>query len=293
MATKNVSVDFYRMDSEEFNYLKVFSDKLEISRDILMQKNRENIKLFDFFVRFYELTFENNYWIGHIEKVKTEEYAVVGSLDGRRDTYATQVDEGPVSDSTFLFWPDRRIIALYRSREGLSHRAFEAFLSRYTGLAISLSVILSEDKALRLSKMRLVKQLEYKIAKPTNMEFAKSKNTGFFQEAEIIRQLQSDSMDIIIASGRGKKLDKTEVIKKAESLASYKDEGVEKVKIKGREFDGGPIDTVDLIQDRMIYVEKLTIPKDKKITPIMMMDVLRKAFDKKKSEIVRMYLDER
>ena len=295
MTTKNVSVDFFKLDSNDIKKsIQKLSTKLAEQKKDIASKKRSNIKIFDFHVRFAHLELSNNVWFGHLEKVRTEEYAVVGDLAGSRNTFAINQDEGPVNDTTFFFWPSYGIIGIYRLREGVSHKSFVIFLDKLLSDEVKLNIILGEDQAKRLDKMRLVKKMEYKISRPNNAKFLKDENTGFFQEAKLIEQLNSNSMDIIIAAGKGKKLEKEQILKKARRILNHNDKGikVDKMKIIGRQHHDAVEETIDLIEDRMVYKEKLTIPKNKKVTPEMMIDVVQRAYADKRTELARMYIDE-
>lgn len=285
MATKICNFDFYTVSC---------SDKSEIAKALVKEAATRkaggvnNVPVFDFFARTREIKLDNKLWVGYVEKINTLDEAHIGDLGGKRETLASNDDQGPIFDTVFLYNPVNNVLVLHRTRSGMGTTAFAKYLSKLVGDDdLELEVVIDPDALKRLEKISMVKSIDYKISKPTNFKFLKDNKASFNSDLALVKLFQGENIKITIG---GQKLEKENILTKVKQLLKAED-GISKLEVKG-EANGEP-DTIDLIKNRVVHTKKYSVSKNKKVTEVMLMDEILIGYSKNKTNLDRLYINKK
>lgn len=274
MPTKSVTFDFYifKCPSNQNSLVKALENEINIR-----QKDKtNNIKLFDYYCKIWDIT-KNDLGIykANVEKINVLDEAHIGDLDAARITAGTTPKQGPLFDTAFFYNPKNEIIILQRNRNGLGHKSFISYLMKLTECDdIDLELVIDSNVLGKLNKMHLVKTIEYTIANPTTIKFAKKGNRSLDGDLKLAKELLGTKLKVEIGSPKNG-LNLMEAKEKVKTLLGFND-NISKLKMKGN--IGEDIETIDLIKNRIIYTKKYQLTKGKKVSVDMVMDTLSEAY---------------
>ncbi|WP_211750345.1 DUF6731 family protein [Paenibacillus sp. Marseille-Q4541] len=283
MATKICNFDFYTVStSDKSEIAKAFASEAAIRKT----GGVNNVPVFDFYARVRQVKHENKLWVGYVEKINTLDEAHIGDLGGKRETLASNDDQGPIFDTVFLYNPINNVLVLHRTRSGMGTTAFAKYLGKLVGDDdLELELVIDPDALKRLGKINMVKSIDYKISKPSNFKFLNNKNGSFNADLALAKLFQGENIKVTVG---GPDLKKENVLEKVKHLLKFQD-SISKLEVKG-EANGEP-DTIDLIQNRIVHTKRYSVSKNKKVTEVMLMDEIVVGYNKNKINLDRLYIN--
>lgn len=290
MPTKKVTFDFFTFKCHsDQNALKNALDKEKALRS---KGGLNNIKLFDYVARIWDIEqTHEGYYVCNVEKINVLDEAHIGDISNQRTTVATQPNQGPLFDTSFLYNPRNEVIVLQRNKHGLGYSSFTSYLSKLTGKDdIELEIVIDPDVLVKLKKMSLIKKLTYTISKPTNLKFSRNDNRSLNGDLMLAKMLSGDCLKVEIGAEKGKELTLADVKKKISSLLGLSG-NVSKLNVRGQ--IGEDMETIDLIKHKVSYVEKFKLTKGKKVTVPMILDTLPKAYKFHEYNLNRLFVNKK
>lgn len=285
MSTKICNFDFFTVAcTDKSAIVSAFQQELSIRN----ANKVNNIQLLDFYARIRHIELKEKNWIGYVEKLNVFDEAHIGDINGDRQTLASNDDQGPIFDTVFLYNPITNVLVLHRNKSGLGTNTFARFIGKLIGDEdLQLELVIDPDTLARLTKMSIIKSIDYKISKPKNYKFAQDKGRSVDADMELVKFFQGDNIKVTIG---GEQLGKENLVTKVKKLLRSPD-SISKLEVKG-EANGDP-DLIDLIKKRIVHTKKYSVTKNKKVTEIMLMDEILIGYNKHKTNLGRLYLNEK
>lgn len=302
MAQKKVNYDFFTINYGDGIKKDMLSEQLEKELGIVNAKKLNNVKVFDFTARVRHIEKrkinkklneykDNYYWVVSIERLNTNDEAYVGDLNGARDTYGQGPDQGPLTDTVFLFNPLNGVLILQRSRGGMGMGAFTKYLSKLTGAEdLTLEIIVDPNTISKLNKISAIKSIEYKISPPTNFKSFSKETRSFQGDLQLAKKLSGANLKVVIGAEKGEVLNKENAVKKIKSFLNAEvDASV--LRVNGQ--ISGEVEVLDLISKKIVYTKVFNLTKGKKVTFVNLLDALEDAYNAKKTLLNTLYINEK
>ncbi|RAS75723.1 DUF6731 family protein [Priestia endophytica] len=292
MATKEVKFDFFlvKIPGQTHDVFDKFldkehslSNKTEIDmfgytlRIGTMEKCRRNLSIPDI---------EDNYlWKVSVERINVSDEAYIGKKGkAGRETYASNPDEGPLSDTVFLYDPKTAVIIVQRARGGVNQSGMISYISKLCNIdEVELEVMIDPKVLDKLDKLPMVKSIEYSIATPTQLSEYKDDRRGIFGDIKLARLLGGSNLKIVIGADKNEYLEKVKAVEKVKMILKTSQK-VSVMKVNG--LKDGEEEILDLINKRIQYKEKINPGRGKKVTFLHIMDTIENAYRAKEKIII-------
>lgn len=249
------------------------------------------------FASINHLYLDAGYWFGTIVKIRMHEIPKRANLAGVVDDFVLAADEGVGEESSFIYDPRTRVIAMQYNHYGMKSGSFRDYISGFAADIndqFELSPVLTIDALARMAHQNIIKRLEVKFAVPTNNNAFINSDDSTQSMINILRatnggkiafELQSDSIE------RNSSLNTRPVQRIIQTLLSNRDQ-VSVLKIYGKEDEGGRVLPIDLLHDRMVEINLFNANRQNPLTKELMYNFLHIAYNNRQQEILAQFLRE-
>jgi hypothetical protein len=193
--------------------------------------------------------------LGEIVKAKmTDLPDKVSRTTGVPADLGLTADEGIGRHAHFLYDPDSRTLLLQRDRE-VHHPAFRESVAVPSRADFILALIFKQDALERLDRMRVLRKLSFKVARPQNADAFREIDASAGYAIDLLNEHNGLFIDIDISVGRQKdvSLSREVVLRVARGLFGRRGAEVRKVVVSGREDPDASTEMIDLFEDRLVY----------------------------------------
>jgi hypothetical protein len=193
--------------------------------------------------------------LGEIVKAKmTDLPDKVSRTTGVPVALGLRADEGIGRHAHFLYDGGIRTLLLQRDRE-VRHPAFREGVAVPANTDFILALIFKQDALQRLDRMRVLRKLSFKVARPQNADAFRGIDASAGYAIDLLSEHDGLFIDIDISVGRRKdvSLSRQAVLRVARGLFGRRGAEVRKVVVSGREEPGASTEMIDLFEDRLIY----------------------------------------
>lgn len=289
---KKMGVDFYRVSIPHPN-----GGKLEDFLDRMMGSppSSRNVQREGNYIRLQEGSASGDFWSGEIIRIRMEELPVKAALNGTVESLDLKKDEGLGEGVAFLYHLPSRVLALQRTRFGISASTFAYYMEQqHQGLAVDLDIILEEAAISKLDRMDTIRDFEIQIAPLDNLSILrKQKQQSVNSMISISEFHQAPHISVRLKMGRRRgTLERvTETAKNVLKITGSDDKVIEKMKITGQHGGDDPA-VLDLLEHRMReHVDLSANGPRRTISFTERKTALRRAWDKRQREILEMFSD--
>ncbi|OLN21117.1 hypothetical protein BTO30_16705 [Domibacillus antri] len=296
MVKRTINFDFFRITQSD-NSTDHVNNALEKQLQIVSEGKVENVKIGSFVARMKFLIKKPMNpqvaggpfcWIGSIERVDITENTEGANLDGIRKVYADGEDEGPVKDTIFLYNPTNKVLVLHKSFGGLVWRNIGIYIRKLCKKrGIQLETIVDFSRFERTQKAPRIKNIEYRVALPENLEVLKNSSRTIVGDFLLARALKGKTMKVTIGSPN---MDVNETIKKVVQIKELGKDNVKSLKVI-TENDGNE-EALDLINEILRDSVTEDFTQGRKFTAPLVMDHIFAVYNKHNTLLNTMFINE-
>ena len=247
-----LKIDFYKtvdMDGNDFNLHQLI---LDVSRLPVADRR---VDYGDSFLLLYNVRLHGRLVLGEIVKARmTDLPDKVSRTTGVPADLGLAADEGIGRRAHFLYDGERHALLLQRDKE-VRYPAFRESVCTPIHGDFSLSLIFKRDALDRLDRMRVVRKLSFKVARPQDATAFREIDASASHAIDILNEHGGHFIDINISVGRGRdsSLTRQSVLRVVRGLFGRRGEEVRRVVVSGREGDHDATEIIDLFEDRLVY----------------------------------------
>jgi len=134
-------------------------------------------------------------------------------------------------------------------------------VSNPTNQHFALSLIFKANALERLDRMRIVRKITFKVARPDDRVALRNLDPSAGHAIDILNGLGGRQIEIDVSVGRAKLagLERQPALRAIRSLFQRRDEEVEKVIVSGRETPDGATEMIDLLEDRLVFQTEVNL----------------------------------
>lgn len=191
--------------------------------------------------------------------------------------------EGVGSLTSFLIDPARHLLVLQRNNNGIRQGSFVHLVDSLTGLDIELKTLVTKDTLQKLNGFNYVSQIIIGIAQPQSA--AAYDNTTYKKAGELAEEYYAEGITMVLKLGRRPKPnDVIGAIKAKVKGIPRSDEKLERLIVKGKNFDDEKTAPLDLLKDRLVV--ELDVPlEDRELKVHHLESAVLQAFQSKQDEL--------
>lgn len=173
-------------------------------------------------------------------------------------------NEGIGRHAHFLYDPHYRVLLLQRDRE-VRHPAFREAVASPIHAEFYLSLIFKRDAVNRLRRMRVFRKLSFKVARPQNPEALREIDPSAGHAIDILNEHGGYNVDIVVSVGKHRRaaLNRESILRLATGLLGRRGDDVRSIVVSGREDEEGPMEIIDLLEDRLIFEQEIDFRRRK------------------------------
>ncbi|MEA5567516.1 DUF6731 family protein [Anabaena sp. UHCC 0399] len=290
--SKTLNVDFFKVvipADMNLSFGEVLQKVIQLPADQRFQEVRLH------YVSLHEAVFGwQQTWEGEIVRLRMDNIPVKANLAGKIEDFKLADDEGIGEQSAFIYDPATNILLLQSNKHGVSPgnfaRYFELIIS--SNASIYIDPVIQLDALQRLEQMKTVKKLNISIAALENMSVFE--NSGLEEFVNLTTAYQAPAIDIEFKVSRSKKSSlPLEKVRNATTallcISNQNQSQVKKIRISGSSDDDDNL-YVDLLKDKMRESIQIKASTGQRNIPYLeRQKALRDAWEKRKSEIFKMY----
>ncbi|MDQ0350707.1 hypothetical protein J2R98_000510 [Alkalibacillus filiformis] len=297
MPTKRITCNFFYLNEPvdnkgQLEYLLVDQKEL-INEDKVF-----NVEVSGVILRFTNLekktVNQNDYWIGIIERLDTTEQGEISNLEGEKQIFATEEDEGPIVNTGFIYYPLTNTIGLHKKIGGVNDKMLGVFIRRVLkqtnivtkhNTKYQLDLIPDLDKITRLKKADSVKTLEYSYKIPEDISSVASEERPMFGDLLLAKYLEGDRIKVKLDA---KEMDPRVIYKKVKDILTYEKDNIGSLRaVSEHNHIEEPL---DLLSDRLTDYYDVDLPKGVKENEILIMETIDEIFLNQRKLLQKMYL---
>lgn len=180
-------------------------------------------------------------------------------------------DEGLGEDTCFIYRADTKILALQRSRSGVTAHLLAAYFAPIAGLHfVELRPIPGKEVFDNIDMMTDIKNIEVSIAKVKNLSFLSGRGFGAEKLIELTDLFGAGNIKIkLSASGKGNSLTGSNLkdfIKLMIRGQSNDKVTVRKVAITGKNPGDDDLEPIDLLAKRLVYEAEIEVADSRDVS---------------------------
>jgi hypothetical protein len=297
-------IRFYKIEMPECLEIPIDFEALLLATMNLPEPER-TVSIKGFPIRLLTLKSVENYRgnqviEGEIIRIRMKGLSVVAGVDSGVEDLEIDQDKGLGTETAFLYHPKTETLVLHNVQNGVSISAFLAYfesinnskIQAFSG-DISADPIINRETMASFKKINEFKSVRFKVAKVENEDFIREISSSQKELISALTQYNAYFVETEVKVGikRSNKLDGgecTRTVMDLLQLHSRQNESVETIKITGKSVDDEKIEIVNLLAD--LIKEEIRYNKDdlRNIPYQMRRDAVRKAWTKRKDEIISM-----
>ncbi|TYS67042.1 hypothetical protein FZC76_16070 [Sutcliffiella horikoshii] len=292
MATKEVKFDYFLVKTPGQTH-DVFDQNLINENQLI---NKTEVDVFGYTLRIGSMRklkrnislpdlVDNYLWVVSVERINLTDEAYVGKKGkAGRATYAANPDEGPLSDTVFLYDPKTAVIIVQRARGGVNQSGMINYISKLCKVdEVELEVMIDPKVLDKLDKIPMVKSIEYSIATPTQLGEYKDDQRGIFGDIKLAKLLGGSNLKLVIGADKNEYLETKKAIEKVKMILKTSQK-VSVMKVNGTK--DGEEEILDLINKRIQYKERINPGRGKKVSYVHIMDTIENAYRSREKIII-------
>lgn len=284
------SYDFYKLsyvkkDTTDYDYTRLNSyledvcNSLTAGNDVgFIECKKDTYIGFSEIEKFYHGTGSDFVWVFNLCKCVTTKVAVVNNLDKKvnegRATYGETEKEGLTTDTVVLFCPKYGVVVIPSNRGGISKLDFISFFYKNVRKqGANLDLIINNTDLENIAAIDQIKEVEVSVHRITDDSLKNSSNS-ISKDQKIINKLKAKEVKMQFKSDH---LDVKELVKYARRLLKVEDGETKKLKIQGSH--GGDEQVIDLISNRLFYIDnQVNLNENGKLTINAMINSIKRAY---------------
>lgn len=183
-------------------------------------------------------------------------------------------EDGFGEETAALYDPTEKVLLVQYNHHGPRASAICSYIN-YLWLGVmtdyELTIRLNLNASLKLQKQTILRKIQTKITPPKISSDMKNSGTSLESALSLSNSIGGNSIEITISAGRSKK-SKLNFEKGHEFISAIKQlmnngDVVKKLEIEGRPSQGAPIETIDLIEEKIeTTIDNLTLGSDLRYT---------------------------
>ncbi|MBD2479877.1 MULTISPECIES: DUF6731 family protein [Nostocaceae] len=290
--SKTLNVDFFKVVIPADMNVS-FGEVLQKVMQLPANQRFQEVRLH--YVSLHEAVFGwQQIWEGEIVRLRMDNIPVKANLAGKIEDFKLADDEGIGEQSAFIYDPATNILLLQSNKHGVSSGNFARYFELIIGSNTSIYIdpVIQWDAVQRLEQMKTVTKLNISIAALENMSVFE--NSGLEEFVNLTTAYQAPVIDVEFKVSRSKQpsllLDKVRnATTKLLRISNQNQSQVKKIRISGSSDDDDNL-YVDLLKDKMRESIQIKASKGQRNIPYLeRQKALRDAWEKRKSEILKMY----
>lgn len=253
---KILKIDFFSTEDDAGNANDI-SNHIRTVSQLAFELRR--VDFGDSFVFIHNARLHHNRILGQVVKVKMNEVPEKVSRErGDLQDLGLGPDEGIGHTAHFLYDPESCALAFQRDRE-VRATAFTESVSVPARAQFALSYIFKERTMERLGRMRMVRRLSFKLARPQHPEVLRELDPSASHAIDLLNDADGRFIDVAISVGRARNtsLNRNSVVRAARQLFGQQDNDVQRIVVSGKEGPDAPTEVLDLLEDRLTYEEQV------------------------------------
>lgn len=290
--SKTLNVDFFKVvipADMNLSFEEVLQKLIQVPADQRFQEVRLH------YISLHEAVFGwQQTWEGEIVRLRMDNIPVKANLAGKIEDFKLADDEGIGEQSAFIYHPATNILLLQSNKYGVLPGNFARYFELIIGSNASIYIdpVIQWDALQRLEQMKTVKKLNISIAALENMSVFE--NSGLEEFVNLTTAYQAPAIDIEFKVSRSKKSSlPLEKVRNATTsllrISNQNQNQVKKIRISGSSDDDDNL-YVDLLKDKMRESIQIKASNGQRNIPYLeRQKALRNAWEKRKSEILKMY----
>jgi hypothetical protein len=247
-----LTIDFYKTEDPDGHELDIGPFITQaFARDVADRR----VDFGDSFVILHNVRARGRLLLGEVVKAKmTDLPDKISRTTGVPADLGLTADEGIGRHAHFLFDGGRRMLLLQRDRE-VRHPAFRESVAVPAQADFILALVFKQDALERLDRMRVLRKLSFKVARPQNAEAFREIDPSAGYAIDLLNEHDGLFVDIDISVGRRKdvSLSRPAVLRVVRGLLDRRGAEVRKVVVSGREDRDASTEMIDLFEDRLVY----------------------------------------
>lgn len=291
---RNMKIDYYQVVLPS-NESRTFADLLEL----LMQTPNDETRNRDYQgvpIRLQKIRKVNAVWFGDMVKIRMDGIPPKTKLTGHQEDIDLDDDEGLGEETAFLFDTRTGILVFQRNKFAVSATAFSHYFVIMCGVAdVEFRPALRSDAMARLQTFTHHRKLEIGIAGLNNLQLFRGAGKGVEALVDLSSEFQAPSISLTVSMGHNKgTLAKVKACVSSLVEIFRQEEGVgpipvTKILVSGKEGEDQPTEIIDLLEDRMVDVEKVDLGRDHEASRNARLGALQNAFLKRKAELENLF----
>ena len=179
-------------------------------------------------------------------------------------------DDGFGEETAALYDPSKKVLLIQYNHHGPRASAICSYISSFfpgVMLDYELSIRLNPNAALKLQRQSILRKIDAKITPPKISSSMRKSGTSLDNALSISNSIGGNTIEITISASRSKS-SKLDFQKAHEFISAIKElmsngDAVERLEVEGRPSPGAPIETIDLIEERIeTTIYNLTLGSD-------------------------------
>jgi len=287
---KSMKIDYYRVligEEDQQNFDSIIEKISNFPNDESRNYFHNNIP-----IRLQEMEKREHLWIGDMVKIRLNDIPPKTKMSGRQIDIDLDEDEGLGEETAFLYDQDVRVLVLQRNYTAVTAAGFTSYFKYFGNVKkLNLLPVVKPEAYQRMEKMNIVRRFEIDFAGLQNLSIAKGSGKGANAMVDLANETDSPYQKVILSMGNQKGTI-ARIRSFVEEVLSLFKENVKKIKITGKEFIDGETEIIDLLEDRMVDIEELDLPRgDHDLARKIRKQALYRAWNNRIPELEMMFLD--
>lgn len=272
-----VTIDFYGTEDVEGRPLDI-SGLIVRSAELPFAQRRMDFG--DSFVCLHDVHHHGLFVRGEVLRAKmTDVPEKVNRNDGQPRDLGLLADEG-IAHRAHFFYDGRNRVLLFQRERNVRSPAFVHSVSGPVQENFGLSLIFKRDALERLDRMRVVRRIAFRVARPDDPRALIGNDVSAGRAIDLLNDLGGVEVEVNVSVGRSRAraLDRNAVLRVANALFGRREQEVRKIIVSGKEDPEGGTETLDLLEDRLVYSSPIDFRR-RRLDPRQCEVALRQAHD--------------
>lgn len=288
---KDAKIDFYQVEipEDDISFDYIINQYIKIKFEL----SKRSFKVRDHYIRLHDAFFEDGLYFGRFVKIRMDNLPEEAGLDGSLEDLGLGENRGLGESSFFLYSPKLNVLLFHRNSHGIRASGVAYYFEKITDVhTIEFIPIIEPDIMAKLLRMKIMREFRFKLAQPQNASFLQSSDVSLGSALGIMHEHGAANIAITLSMGQEKGTLSAETVKNwAKALMkirSKKEEQVQTLLIRGKEYTDEKIEPIDLIQHRMVKSIPLPI-SNRRIYAKDMYEGLKKLYHNERNNLKKIF----
>lgn len=249
---RRLKVDFYRTEDGNGRPIDIGPQIAQVAG---LPINRRRVDFGDSFVLIHRITANRRLILGEVLKAKMNDLPEkVSRTTGVPADLGLNADEGVGRRVHFLYDRECSILLMQRDSDVRSP-AFREGVAKPSEVEFHLSLVFKQDALNRLDRLRVVRKLSFRLARPQNPDALRGLDLSAGMAIDLLNEHGGLFIDVDISVGKSRhsSLTRDTVLRMARDLVGQRGADVRRIVVSGREEEDSATEIIDLFEDRLTY----------------------------------------